>query len=214
MARAHLSSRLATIGVIAFVAITLVEHALVPRLEPAHYMISEYANVGGIAGAAGAVALAAWGGSFLACAALGWAVGANIAERTVSSRALAALLLMAGLGFIVAAVCPTQAVRGVVPVGEHLRLAGRLHDLGSGIGQLSIFGAAIVSGRIFAAHRSFHRATVALVATGLLVGPTFAVLGVGDRGLRQRALVAGACVWELGLIGVLDRSRRAEESAE
>lgn len=192
---------------IAFVAILLLEHAIVRRLEPAHHMISEYANAGGAGGVIGTLAIAAWSSSFLACAALAWCVARNRDASVAGWRALAALLVVAGVGLGVAAVYPTQAVRGVITPGEHLRLAGRLHDLGSGIGQIALFGAAILGALLLAAHQSFRRLTIALVVIGLLLGPMLAALGAGDRGLRQRALVAGAFAWQLALIVQLDRRR-------
>jgi hypothetical protein len=204
----HLS-RMAAVGVTVFVSIVLMEHVLVPRLEPAHYTLSEYATSGGVTGVLGVASLAAWGASFLITAAFVLLIARACDENPIRSRALASLLLVAGLGFIVAAVCPTQAVRGVVPPGEPLRLAGRLHDLGSGIAQLAIFGAAIVSALLHVAPRSFRRAALALVVAGLLVGPGLAVAGAGDRGLRQRVLAAGACGWQLALIRSLDRNGRA-----
>jgi hypothetical protein len=204
----HLS-RIAAAGVTAFVSIVLLEHILVPRLEPAHYTLSEYATSGGATGVLGVASLAAWGASFLITAALVLLVARSCGEDPISSSALASLLVIAGLGFVVAAVCPTQAVRGVVPPGEELRLAGRLHDLGSGIGQLAIFGAAILGAQLRGAPRSFRRATLALVVAGLLVGPGLAVVGAGDRGLRQRVLAAGACGWQVVLIRSLNRHGRA-----
>ena len=156
MPTAHLLVQLARGCVIAFVAILLLEHAVVGRLDPAHHMISEYANAGGAGGVAGTLAIAAWSGSLLACAALAWCVASNRAASVAGWLALAALLAVAGVGLGVAAVFPTQAVRGVIPPGEHLRLAGRLHDLGSGIGQIALFGAAILSTLVLAEHKAFH----------------------------------------------------------
>lgn len=204
----QLLPRLAISGAVAFVGIVLLEHALVPGFDPRHYTISEYANAGGFAGIAGSAALACWASSFLASGGVAVAVAASTSGSSVRWRALAALLLIAGGGLAVAAVWPTQAVRGVVPAGEQLRMPGRLHDLGSGIAQLAIFAAALVSARALAGHRLFRSATITLVVVGALVGPALAAVGAGDRGLRQRALVAGACAWELALVARL-RARMA-----
>ncbi|MGH2942593.1 MAG: DUF998 domain-containing protein [Solirubrobacteraceae bacterium] len=193
-------SRVASSCTLAFVAIVLLEHVLVPRLHPADHMISEYVNAGGAAGVAATIALGCWGASFVATAAL--AFRAKRRTPVYAWRALAILLAVAGLGLLVAAACPTQAVRGVVPHGVTPTPAGRLHDLGGGIGQIAIFGAAAVSA-FLVADRRFRAATIALIAIGIALGPTLAVLDGGARGLRQRALVAAASAWELGLIVTL-----------
>lgn len=205
MRRSFPLSKLATGCVLVCVTILFIEHIAAPRLRPTDYMISEYANAGGAPGAAGVLALGLLGTSFLLAAGLALQAGAT---GTVLLRgALVVFLTIAGLGLFVAAACPTQAVRGVVPPGMALTVSGHLHDLGSGASQLAIFGAAFVSLRLFAAERRFRHATLALITVGLVLGPTLALVDAGARGLRQRALVAAACAWELGLITTLQRRR-------
>jgi len=194
---------IATGAVVAFLAIVALEHAVVPEFAPAHYMISEYANAGGLAGIGGTLALAVWAGSFLALAGL---VAIRAAVRPVRARRfLTASLIVASLGLLIAAACPTQAVRGVLPPDDELTLTGRLHDLGGGIGQVAIFVGAIISLRIPRVTRSFLIATAVVVLVAAILGPLMAVLDLGARGLRQRALVVAACTWELALISQLSR---------
>jgi len=196
---------IATGAVVAFLAIVALEHAVVPEFAPAHYMISEYANAGGLAGIGGTLALAVWAGSFLALALAGL-VAIRAAVRPVRARRfLTASLIVASLGLLIAAACPTQAVRGVLPPDDELTLTGRLHDLGGGIGQVAIFVGAIISLRIPRVTRSFLIATAVVVLVAAILGPLMAVLDLGARGLRQRALVVAACTWELALISQLSR---------
>lgn len=194
---------IATGAVVAFLAIVALEHAVVPELAPGHYMISEYANAGGWAGVGGTLALAVWAGSFLALAGL---VAIRAAVRPMRARRfLTASLIVAGLSLLIAAACPTQAVRGVLPPDDELTLTGRLHDLGGGIGQVAIFVGAIITLRIPRVTRSFRTATAVVMLVAAILGPVMAVPDLGARGLRQRTLVLAACIWELALIRQLSR---------
>lgn len=199
----HFLTPIATGAVLAFLAIVALEHAVVPEFAPAHYMISEYANAGGLAGVGGTLALALWGGSFFALAGL-VATRGNV-RPTGAQRFLTASLIVAGLGLLIAAACPTQAVRSVVPPDDELTLTGRLHDLGGGIGQLAIFVGAVTSLRLALVTRSFRTATAGVMLVAAILGPVMVVLDFGARGLRQRALVVAACTWELALITQLSR---------
>lgn len=193
--------RVAAIGGLGtFVGIVLLEHILVPGLTPARHMISEYANAR--AGPLMVFAFLAWGASLGATA--GLARGQAI---------LAGMLLAAALGAVVTACFATQAVGGVIPHGVHLGLGGRLHDLGSGVLSLALLAAVSLSIRQAVLPPGFRvRTTVLLV---LSVAGAAALLIVGDPapGIRQRLLVATACIWQAMLLHVLG-SRRAGEQRD
>jgi Protein of unknown function (DUF998) len=174
-------------GLAAFVTVTLLQHALVPRLSPARHMISEYANAK--AGALMVAGFLAWSASLLATAA--------IARRAaVPHRAPLALLLgLAALGLLLVACFATQTSAGALPPGVHRTLGGRLHDAGSAVATLALLASALVAGAAIRTRR-FRAASAALLLGG--VGLAVALLLAGDPwpGIRQRALVATACAWQ------------------
>ncbi|HEX5851559.1 MAG TPA: DUF998 domain-containing protein [Solirubrobacteraceae bacterium] len=200
-------ARAATACVLVFAAIIALEHALVPRLEPIDHMVSEYANAGGLAGAAAVVALLAWSTSLVFTTLL-TAHAAMEKGGAWLLWAMSGLILLAALGLVVAALFPTQAVRGVRPRGVSPTSAGQLHDLGGSLAQVAIFLA--VLGSVWAVRwsRSLRCIPLAAIVCALILGPMLAVFGTEARGLRQRTLIAVACTWELGLLSTLASRKR------
>jgi Na+/melibiose symporter-like transporter len=103
MHRIRVLAQVAIGCVLAFAAIVVAEHAFVPRLGLVDHMTSEYANAGGVAGAAAVVALLAWSISLLAAALLVahsaaregarglWAAAAAVMAALILGPTLAAL---------------------------------------------------------------------------------------------------------------------------
>jgi hypothetical protein len=127
---------------LAFVAIVLLEHLLVPELAPARHTISEYANArpGGLM----VCAFLAWAASLAVTALLVWR-DRRKRPRSVARAVLIALLVIATLGLLVTACFRTQTSAGLLPPGTQRSVGGRLHDLGSGIAMLALFGAVVAS---------------------------------------------------------------------
>jgi MFS family permease len=198
-------------GLLAFAAVLATEPLLAPRLGPADHMVSEYANAGGLAGAAAVAALSAWALSLLAAAQL-----ASLAADRAGSRAtwvLVAGLLAAAVGVAVAAAFPTQAVRGVVPPGVERTTAGRLHDLGGGLAQAALFAAALATALAGRWPWRLRLLAAAAVVVAAISGPLLTAVDAGARGLRQRGAIAAACAWELGLVWACARREAAGPAA-
>jgi hypothetical protein len=164
-----------------FVAALIGEHLLEPSLSPLQSVISEYARTG--TGEVMRCGLAAWALSLLCLGVVQWHGG---------RRVQAAGMALAAGGCVLVVAFTTQAVAARVPAGVERTLEGRLHDLG---GELLIVGllVAVVVGALRGPRSTWSRAVV-VVAIVVSVG----LLLVGDPapGLRQRALVLCAIVWQ------------------
>jgi hypothetical protein len=178
----HALRIVAAAGLVAFVVLTVLQHAVSSRLDPASHQISEYAN--GSAGALMTIAFLAWA---ISCAAL-----AGLSP----SRAVAAALALASIGLVVAAAWDTQTVAGVLPAGVEPTTSGHLHDIGSGTAAVALLGATLGFTASPASRPSARRATAYLLATGLTVAFVLALVGHEVAGIRQRALVLTACAWQ------------------
>ena len=184
-------------GLVAFTLVAVVEHGLEPQLDPARHTISEYVNTG--TGALMIAAFVAWSASLFAVAAL-------MCHRRLGSptpridMCLAALLTIAAIGLLLTACFATQTSAGVLPPGIRRSTGGRIHDLASGAAMVALLLAVIVSIAAFRRQPRFR--ALAVVALTAAIVASAALLCVGDSvdGVRQRALVADACLWQLGLI--------------
>lgn len=176
-------------GLLLFLAITGLEHALRPELSPATHEISEYAN--GRDGALMTSAFVLWTLS-LACTGL-------LVWRVARGRPAAAALLLAAAGIAATAAWPTQTSAGLLKQGETLHAAGRLHDIGSGVATIALLLAALLSLRL-RTHWLRHF-TAAALATALAADLILLAIGSEVAGVRQRVLVAAACAWQLALLG-------------
>lgn len=182
-----------------FVVVVAAEHALVPQLAPASHMVSEYANAR--AGAVMVIGFLCWAAS-LGITALVAQRYLRIAHRGGADRLVVWLLAVASAGIFVTACFSTQTSAGVLPPGIEWTASGRLHDAGSGVATLALFGAALVSTRAIDDPPAFRRWV--LIALVIAVGLDLVLLALGSEvgGLRQRALIAIACTWQAAVLAL------------
>jgi hypothetical protein len=186
-----------------FVFATVLEHFLMPGLSPDRHRISEYAN--GPSGWLMTAGFAAWAGSLLAvaCATL----SSPVTPRTVA-LVVGLLLLIAAAGAAATAAFTTGTSAGVVLRGHHLTMGNRIHDLGSGVLGVALWGAVLIGAGIGDA-RLRLASMILLVLAALLAGVLSS--GVLDLpGIRQRVLVGLACLWQLGLLSEVVRAFREQ----
>ena len=169
-------------GLVAFVALVALEHPLRADLPATDHFVSEYAS-----GATHPIAIAAF---------LAWAVAMAAAAalaRAQRRRVLAALLVLAALGAVVAAGFATQTVAGELPPGTVRTTTGLLHDLGTLAIFAGLLGAALLALR--GARRRYRRGVAAL-ALALLVAPgALVAAGLDWPGIGQRAIVLVGVAW-------------------
>jgi uncharacterized protein DUF998 len=205
----NLVYRVALAGLLTFVAIVALQHALVPRLTPDRHTISEYANARAswlmVAG------FVAWAASLLATAAL--VRGDRPAtRRAVGHVVLAALLLVAAAGVLLTALFATQTSAGALPPGARLTASGRIHDLASGGVSLALLPAVGVSIAALSRRGRFPWTTAALLVLAIVGGGVLLAVGDPVDGIRQRLLVVVACAWQAALILTLWRPPTASDS--
>jgi hypothetical protein len=185
--------RIASLGLAAFVALIIVQHATrADDLPPADHFISEYAR--GPGGWVQAVAFLAWGVSFAATFVL-----LPRGERRVA-RAVVGLGLVAGvIGALMCAAFATETVGGVLPEGATKSQAGQLHDLGSAGIFFGLFVAALASVRIVP--RRGYRLSVLVLGLLLIAIPAALIAaGYDAPGWGQRGFIAVGCLWQWRLI--------------
>lgn len=199
-----MSRRVALVGLLAFVAIVVAQHALEPQLTPNRHTISEYANAD--AGALMTGAFVAWATSLVATSALAWWVGDRGRRRTAQGL-LAALLGVAAAGLLLTAWFPTQTSAGALPPGTRLTNGGRIHNLASGATLLAMLGAVTVSIAAFWGRPRFRWLACAALAISVVASSVLLAIGPPVDGIRQRVLVATACAWQAALIQALTRER-------
>jgi uncharacterized protein DUF998 len=184
-----------------FLLTVVLEHVLVPALEPARHTISEYANVRGTAGALMVAGFLSWAASLATTALL--VSQAPLRGQPGVLRALrnvlVALLLVAAAGAMVVALFPTQTAAGVLPADSLESNTQRLHALGSDLIQLCFYPAVLLS-LILPSPRWFSIVAVALMAIAVAVAPAVAVLDVDASGARQRVQLAAGCGWQFALL--------------
>ena len=195
---------IALAGLLAFVVVTLAQHALVPELEPARHTISEYVNAD--AGALMVGGLLAWAASLCATAALVWRADGG-ARREPATTVLAGLLAVAAVGIVLTASFATQTSAGVLPPGTRRSSAGHVHDLASLVAMLALIGALIAS--VFARGRDarFRVLAARLLAGAVVAGGVLLAIGDPVDGIRQRVLVATGCTWQAALLLSVRRER-------
>jgi hypothetical protein len=184
-------------GLAGFVGIVAAEHALTPSLDPGPHQISEYvhAPTGGLMVAA----LLVWAVSLAATAGVVWLAG--------RSAAVAGLLGLASVAILVTACFATQTSAGELPPGVHLTTTGRLHNLGSGVASVALLLGALAA--IADGGRRGRRTTATLVAVAVLGSTVLLAVGRDVGGIRQRMVVAVACVWQSSLLRRRPPSRRS-----
>jgi hypothetical protein len=185
----HLVSLVAFCGVLAFVTVVLVEHAIDRSFDPTTHEISEYAH--GRTGALMTAGFTAW--------AVSLAATAGVVVLALRSPLLAVALAVASAGMLLTAGFATQTSAGRLPAGRHLSSAGRLHDIGSGASTVALLVAAVASvGAV--ADPVFRRRVVALIGVAVCASVVLLAVGPEVAGVRQRVLVAVACVWQVLLL--------------
>lgn len=189
------SPPVAVCGLTAFAVIVLAELAINPGLDPARHEISEYVH--------------AQLGPLMTAGFVCWAISLGATSVAVStktgSRLISVLLAVACIGMAVAAAFATQTSAGQLPRGETLTTAGRLHDVGSGASTIALFVAAVLS-LFHLGDDRFRRAVAALLIVLVTADIALLAAGAGVAGVRQRLLIAGACVWQLLLLRTLPTS--------
>lgn len=112
----------------------------------------------------------------------------------------ASLLLAAAAGVVVLSVFDTQTTAGRLPVGVRLAASGRLHDAGSGLTSVALWLAAICTALAKGMPRWLRRVSVAVAGLAVVADVGLLLIGPSVGGMRQRLLIATACVW-LGAVG-------------
>lgn len=175
-------------GPLAFMVIVLIQHVVDSTLDPATHEISEYVH--GPLGWLMTVGFVAWSLSLLGLA-------TTLAHARKARPVLAALLL-ASAGLLLTASFATQTSAGRLPDGVSLDATGRLHDIGSGITTLALLAAVLLSLRLPDTAR-LRRGTTLLLAIALPADVFLLLVGSSVDGVRQRVVVAAACLWHLAL---------------
>jgi hypothetical protein len=186
--------RVAPGGLAVFLVSATALHLLERDLEPGRQVISEYANtpVGWLA----VVGLLSWAVSLAATASEMERPGGKAATRPL----VAALLVVAAVGLVVAAVFPTQAVAGTVPAGVDVSRSHRLHDFGSGVATGALFAAAATVAARERWGSQLGRTSLLVLALAIVVQTSLLFVGPEVAGLRQRLLVLAACTWHASLM--------------
>jgi len=187
-----------------FIVVLAAEHLLQPGLSPERHRISEYAN--GSPGWLMTAGFVAWA---LSLAAAAGAVRGSELRPVAGRSAVCALLAVAASGALITALFNTGTIAGVVPHGHHLTTGNHLHDIGSGVLALALWGGALVS-------LLFHERRLRTWTTGVLttsVACAVALSTAGLPGIEQRVLVLLACAWQYALLAVVAHTERQEGSA-
>jgi hypothetical protein len=202
--------RVAVWSLLLFVAIVGVEHVLVPGLDPARHMVSEYTNAR--AGWLMVAGFLAWAASLAATATLATSAVRSSRRRLVHT-VVAAVLFIAAAGMLVTASFATQTSAGVLPPGVRLSMSGRLHDLGSGLTTLALFAAVIASLRAIPTPTYRVQALVIVLVAGVSDAALLAV-GPSVGGIRERILILCGCGWQLAFLAALRHPRDCLQRAD
>jgi hypothetical protein len=193
----HLAVLVAVCGVVVFAVIVAAELAINPSLDPAQHEISEYVHAQ--LGPLMTVGFVFWAVSL---GAMSWVLFARVGARLVAT-----CLGVASIGMLVTATFATQTSAGKLPPGVTLTTTGRLHDIGSGLTTATLLLAALLSLRNLGGRRFRQQVAVLLV---VLISSDIVLLVIGPEvaGVRQRVVVAGACIWQLLVLGAVRASSR------
>jgi hypothetical protein len=196
---------LAAIGLGLFVAIVLLQHLLVPSLDPARHQISEYAH--GDHAWLMTFAFASWAMACAGTAVLAWRRARSDPRLETRWASISVLTAAAAAGLTLTACFETQTTAGALPPGVERSAEGSIHDLASGAVLIALSLAATVSVSALATAPEARRRVLAVLI--VCVAATSVLLLIGDAvsGVRQRVLVAGGCAWQATLLQALLRPR-------
>ncbi|RKQ91892.1 uncharacterized protein DUF998 [Solirubrobacter pauli] len=181
--------RIVRAGLLGFVVLVALEHALRTDLPPSDHFVSEYAV--GWTRPVQTVAFLAWAAATGACALL----AARVRVRPIARTLVVGLLAAATIGLLMAAVWPTETVAGELPAGVERTLGGRLHDLGTLAILAGLLLAALVSLRLVPSTR--YRLEVAGLGFALIaIVPVLVALGLDWPGVGQRGFILVGLTWQ------------------
>jgi hypothetical protein len=184
---------IAVFGVALFVLVVVLEHFLQPGLDPASHQISEYVH--GTGGWLMTVGFLSWS---LSLAGTGLIVG-----EPDGGGAMRVACIAAAIGLVVTACFATQTVAGRLPAGASLDVAGRLHDIGSGVTSIAILAASALGLRVRKLGR-LRPFTVSVLLAAASADIVLLAIGSEVGGVRQRILVAAGCLWQSAVIVAAD----------
>ncbi len=173
----------ARVALVLFITLLTAEHAINSELSPGRHQISEYVHGDG--------------GWAMTAAFVAWAVSLGATAVGVGRWSLVAgvLISVAAVGILVTASWATQTSAGELPPGVSVTMAGRLHNLGSGVASAALLAAAIVSAAV-GPTRWFRRAAGGIVCVAVVSDLVLLLVGTSVGGLRQRVLVLLAIAWQ------------------
>lgn len=168
-------------GLTLFLAVVLSQPLLEPAYDPLRQGISEFVHTD-------AEGLALFG--FLSWA-FSLAILGALVRRATTLEALG--LGAAVLGLLLVTCFATD--RGAEVAGEVIRptTAGRIHDIGSGLVTAGVLLAVVAD----AVGRRDLRSAAAVIVAAVVSSAILFTLGDPLPGLRQRCLIACACVWQV-----------------
>ena len=205
MYRALMSAKawigISTAGLIGFVAVVATQQLLAPNFNPSRQTISEYVH--SPPGALMVAGFLAWSVSLAALAGLTNAVGSVRRGSDWMTRLQATALLIAAGAILLVACFPTDRGSEVPGAVTQTTAAGRVHDAASAVATASILVAVLVGAA--RSRGSVRVLTLLLLSVGTASSVTLLAVGDPAPGVRQRALVATACLWQAVLLFALRR---------
>lgn len=172
-----------------FVLVVAVQPLLDRDYDPLRQEISEFAHAG--FGAVALMGFLAWGASLVLLA--GFVANApSPPDRRFPARIESAALVVAAFGLALVTFFATD--RGVEVAGAvtHHTVGGRIHDAGSALVTVSILTAVVAD----ALRKRSAALACSVIAAAVVSSAVLLALGDPLPGLRQRCLVACACIWQ------------------
>lgn len=178
----------AAVGLALFALALVIEHLVQSDLDVRQHQISEYVH--GRSGALMTAGFVAWAGSLLATG------GAFVRDARLAGRLAVVMLAVAAAGMLVTASFPTETIAGNLPPGARLTASGRAHDVGSLAASIAIVCTALIVASKLQTSRAQRAASLGIVLVAVTLDGALLAAGDPAPGLRQRALVAAAMIWQ------------------